>query len=130
MSDFYSLLQPLLERSKAVYFVFDVAERRVVYASGPYEELTGVASGALEAALPSWLERLHPDDRHYVRQRLAQAAPGDILRDLQLRAAGPNGRTQWLCLTLCSSCLWPAAWAHSSPFRFCERSLAGICPSF
>lgn len=101
MSSFFPLLQPLLEGSSAVYFVYHLEGQQVIYLSAGYEQLTGDPAAHVNDDLPYWLERLHPDDHGYLRYRFAQAPPGEVVQDVELRLAQPGGGTQFLSLTAC-----------------------------
>ncbi|MBG8552010.1 PAS domain-containing sensor histidine kinase [Hymenobacter guriensis] len=101
MSTYYSFLRPLIEGSHAVYFVYHLQEQRVLYVSAGYEDLTGDPASHVAEDLPFWLERLHPDDRQYLRHRLAEAAPGEVVQNVELRLARADDRPQWLRLAAC-----------------------------
>ncbi|TGE24350.1 PAS domain-containing sensor histidine kinase [Hymenobacter aquaticus] len=101
MSDYLTLLRPLIEHSQAVHFVYDLTHSKIVYVSDAYERLVGDPVQHVQEDLPLWLTRIHPDDQRYIRQQLAQTPPGQLLENVEMRVASPNDRTQWLCLTAC-----------------------------
>jgi two-component system sensor histidine kinase VicK len=100
MTDYYALFRPLLARGRAVYFIYHLAEQRVVYISETFEQLTGDPADHVNEDLPFWLKRIHPDDRRHVEQCLEKAAPEEVLEGLELRLTRTDGGTQWLGLTL------------------------------
>ncbi|MCB2377051.1 PAS domain-containing sensor histidine kinase [Hymenobacter sp. BT635] len=110
MSDHLNFFRPLIENSQAVHFVYDLTSHQLVYVSDAYERIIGDPAQHVQEDLPLWLTRLHPDDHQYVRRRLEQAAPDELVENVDLRVAGPNETTQWLCLTACRQ--QPAAQQH------------------
>ncbi|QIX62295.1 PAS domain-containing sensor histidine kinase [Hymenobacter sp. BT18] len=101
MSSFFPLLQPLLEGSNAVYFVYHLEAKQIIYVSAGYEQLTGDPAAHVNDDLPYWLKRLHPDDHEYLHYRFTHAATGEVVQDVTLRLTQPNGSTQFLSLTAC-----------------------------
>ncbi|MGI4834009.1 MAG: PAS domain-containing sensor histidine kinase [Janthinobacterium lividum] len=92
-------MEPLVARSSVIYFCYRPADRRVLYVSPAYERVLGGRVAAVNDELPAWLACLHPDDRPYLAQCLAQAAAGGTVEEVQLRLARPDGKTRWLQLT-------------------------------
>lgn len=101
MLDYLDLFRPLLEHSNELCFAYNLVSRRVVYVSAAYEQVIGDPRAHLDDDLPYLLTRIHPDDWQYLRQRLAQAAPDEVVQEVELRLARADGRTQWLLLTVC-----------------------------
>ncbi|RZK31029.1 MAG: PAS domain S-box protein, partial [Hymenobacter sp.] len=101
MLDDLELFRPLFEHSNEICFAYDLTVRRVVYASAAYEQVIGDPVAHLGEDLPYLLDRIFPDDRQYLRQRLAQVAPGEVVQDVELRMIRADGGTQWMQLSVC-----------------------------
>ena len=101
MSVYLPLLHSFLTRSQAVQFVYHLAERRVCYVSDAYAHVFGDPAAHVNEDLPHWLRRLHPDDWQLLRQRLGTMQSEDLVENVELRVAQPNGETQWLSLGAC-----------------------------
>jgi two-component system sensor histidine kinase VicK len=101
MSDYLALLRPFIARSQAVQFVYHLASQRIVYVSEAYEQVVGDPIEHVNEDLPRWVQRLHPDDRQLLRQRLEEAQPEEMVENIELRIMQPNGGTQWLCFSAC-----------------------------
>ena len=94
-----AMFAPLAARGPLVYFCYRPADGRVLYVSPSYEhELAGRVE-AVNDELPGWLDRLHPDDRPLLDERLRHAAAGAVIEDVLLRLPEPDGAMQWLNLT-------------------------------
>ena len=100
MPDYLDLFRPLLEHGTDLYFVYDLASRRVVYASAAYEHIIGDPSAHIHDDLPFLLARIDPDDWQYLCQRVAQAAPDELVQRVALRLRRADGGTQWLSTTV------------------------------
>ncbi|MGI4735422.1 MAG: PAS domain-containing protein, partial [Janthinobacterium lividum] len=85
---------PFIARSKAVHFVYELAAQQVVYVSEAYARLTSEKPEEVNEALPGWLARVHPDDWQHLRQQVAQAAPEELVEDVEVRVARAGGDTQ------------------------------------
>jgi len=94
----YSLLSPLIECGNAVYFVCDLAQRRVVDVSHAYQQVLGGFGLDPTADLAQWVSRLHPDDWQYLCQQLATIQAGSLLSDKEVRATWADGSARWLCV--------------------------------
>lgn len=101
MPDYLTLFRPLLEQSDEIHFVYDVVDGRVVYVSAAYEQIIGDPSSHLADDLPFLLARIDPDDWQYLRRCLEQAAPDEVVRNVQLRLARPSGGIQWMRVAVC-----------------------------
>ncbi|GAA3941477.1 PAS domain-containing sensor histidine kinase [Hymenobacter algoricola] len=107
MSDYLPLFRPLIENSNVIYFAYDLAGRRVAHVSQQaYEQLFGDPAAHVNDDLPHWLTRLHPDDWHYLHQRVEQAGPAELVQDVELRVTQADGSPGWLCATV--YCTQPA----------------------
>lgn len=94
------IFRPLATYAHVVYFCYRPADGRVLYVSPSYERVLGGTPAAVNEELPGWLARLHPDDRPFLRQRLAHASTGELAEGVKVRLKRPVGGWQWLCLTL------------------------------
>jgi two-component system sensor histidine kinase VicK len=97
--DFAPFLTPLVARSSVIYFYYRPADHQVLYVSPAYERVLGGRVAAVNDELPAWLTCLHPDDRPYLAECLAQAAAGGTVEEAELRLTLPDGKTHWLQLT-------------------------------
>lgn len=78
-----------------VYWLFDLAENRVLYVSSAYERVWGQSRDRLLHDITSWLTPIHVDDR----ERVALAArrthvPGAY--DVRFRIVRPDGEVRWI----------------------------------
>ncbi|TVT43742.1 PAS domain S-box protein [Hymenobacter setariae] len=101
MSDYLDLLRPLLEHRNEIYFAYDLGERRVVYVSAAYEQIIGDPSEHINDDLPYLLTRIHPDDWQFLQQRVAQAAPEELVQDVEVRLSQSVKDTQWMQVSVC-----------------------------
>jgi len=95
MTDYLPLFRSFLARRSEVHFAYDVAAQQVVYLSEAYEQLTGDPANHAAEDWSHLLAAVHPDDWEYLRQQVAQAAPGALVEDVELRLERPT-RPQWL----------------------------------
>ncbi|WP_165903814.1 PAS domain-containing sensor histidine kinase [Hymenobacter gummosus] len=102
MPDLAALFRPLIEHSHTVYFSYAVELRRLTYVSPAYEQLLGDAPVHAARDLRRWLARIHPDDRDLLREQVALVLQErqPLAQDVELRLRRPDGRRQWLCLTV------------------------------
>ncbi|KUG08374.1 PAS domain-containing sensor histidine kinase [Solirubrum puertoriconensis] len=100
MVDFELLFGPLIESSQAIYFLYDIASRRVLYVSPTYERILGGNVEYVNEELPQLKACMHPDDLEFLADKLARALSGELIEDVELRLKHPDGSRQWLCLTL------------------------------
>lgn len=100
MSDYLDLFRPLLAHSNELYFAYDLASRRVVHVSAAYEQIIGDPSDHIHDDLPFLLARIDPDDWQYLCQRLAQAAPDELVQRVELRLRRADGSIQWISTTV------------------------------
>jgi two-component system sensor histidine kinase VicK len=101
MIEFSSLLHPLLDQSRTVYFSYHVPSGRVEYVNPAYKHLAGGDTARVNEELPQWLDNLHPDDREYLYEQFPLLLAGQLIEDLELRVRHASGKRQWLCLTAC-----------------------------
>ncbi|OON68531.1 ATP-binding protein [Hymenobacter sp. CRA2] len=102
MTDYATLFRSLAAHSQCVYFAYDPVSRQVTYVSPAYEHVLGGDSSRVNAELGRWQQLLHPDDWDYLQEQVALVLSGrPAVEDVELRLRHPDGRRQWLCLTLC-----------------------------
>jgi two-component system sensor histidine kinase VicK len=95
MTDYLTLFRSFLARRSEILFAYDVAARQVVYVSEAYEQLTGDPADHVPEDWPHLLTAVHPDDWQYLCQQVAQAGPGALVEDVELRLER-HVDTQWL----------------------------------
>ncbi|RPD49583.1 PAS domain S-box protein [Hymenobacter sediminis] len=96
-----SLFRSLLTRTSTVYFSYHLPDRRLVYVSPAYEQVTGQPVEQAQQEVPTWLAGLHPDDARLLRHALRQALRGEMVEGIELRRPLAGAREQWLCLSVC-----------------------------
>lgn len=100
MSEYLHLFRPLLEHSNEIYFAYDLGKQRMVYVSAAYEQIIGDPSEHIHDDLPYLLARVHPDDWRHLLHRVGQAAPGELVQDVELRLNHNLGDMQWMRVTV------------------------------
>ena len=100
MLDYLTLFKPLGEQSQVVYFSYNLASHRLVYVSPSYQRVFGSSPEQAPNELAQWLNYLHPDDREYMAECVQQLGPDQLAEEVELRLRYPDGRRQWLSLTL------------------------------
>ncbi len=70
-------------------------DRRVVLVRGDVENVAGRSAEALEGPTERWIERVHPDDRTLLRDRLERLPRVDRLR-LEYRVRSGGGDVRWI----------------------------------
>ncbi|HWB74626.1 MAG TPA: PAS domain S-box protein [Nannocystaceae bacterium] len=80
----------------AVYWLLDLNENRVLYASDAYERVWGQSREELYRDSRAWTKPLHPDDRAAVVAAMDAAAsePGSF--DVRYRLMRPDGEMLWI----------------------------------
>lgn len=85
----------LAEHINQVFWVADLATRRVLYVSPAYAELWGQPTGRLLINADDFLTPVHPEDRPHVTP--LSVFPGHAQRlDLDYRLVHPDGTTRWI----------------------------------
>jgi two-component system sensor histidine kinase VicK len=98
MLDYLPLFQPFLAQRGEACFAYDLTNRQIVYVSEAYEHLTGDPTSMVHEDWPYLRAAVHPDDWQYLCQRVAQASPGTVVEDVELRL--DRGSRQWLCVSV------------------------------
>jgi PAS domain S-box-containing protein len=78
-----------------VFWLTDPTKNEMIYISPAYQRVWGRTSESLYAQPQSWLEAIHPDDRHRVRSAaLTLQASGGY--NLEYRIVRPDGAVRWI----------------------------------
>ena len=85
----------LAENITDVFWIFDPAQRQLLYVSPAYEKIWGRTSARLYANFYAWQESIHPDDRERVRNAFEELI---IFRDYEqeYRLQMPDGTQRWI----------------------------------
>jgi two-component system sensor histidine kinase VicK len=94
MGNYLPLFYSFLTHRNEVQFVYDLTAEQVVYVSEAYTQLTGDPASHVHTDWPHLVAAVHPDDWQYLCQQVAQAAPGALVEDVEVRVA--RGPLQWL----------------------------------
>ena len=78
-----------------VFWMIDVATRRVVYVNPAFEAVTGRSCETLDASPASYQELIHPEDRVWVLTRLEEALQSGQF-DAEFRIIRPDHATRWI----------------------------------
>jgi two-component system sensor histidine kinase VicK len=98
MPDYLPLFHSFLAQRGEVCFAYDFTTKRVVYVSEAYEHLTGDPASLVHEDWPYLRAAIHPDDWQYLCQQVAQAAPGTVVENVELRLERRS--CQWLCVSV------------------------------
>jgi PAS domain S-box-containing protein len=83
------------ENIREVFWLAVLDKSRILYVSPGYEEIWGRSCASLYDAPQSWLEAVHPEDRHRVREAvLAKQMAGTY--DEEYRIVRPDGSVRWI----------------------------------
>lgn len=83
------------ENIREVFWLAVLDKSRILYVSPGYEEIWGRSCASLYDAPQSWLEAVHPEDRHRVRAAvLAKQMAGTY--DEEYRIVRPDGSVRWI----------------------------------
>lgn len=85
----------IAENIREVFWVFDVAERRVSYVSKAYESIWGRTCESALASPLAWAEPIHPDDRARVDAAFDAGLRGAPYHE-EYRIATPSGEIRWI----------------------------------
>jgi len=98
MTDYLPLFRSFLANRSEVHFAYDLTAGRVAYVSEAYAHLTGDPASHVQEDWRLLQAAIHPDDWEYLRQQVAQAAPGTLVENVELRVA--RGPLQWLLVSV------------------------------
>ena len=95
LRDSQERFRQLAENIREVFWLSDPAKMQILYISPGYEDIWGRTCESLYAALWSWLEAIHPEDRHRV---LDAALTKQVLGtyDEEYRIVRPDGSIRWI----------------------------------
>lgn len=85
----------LAEHIREVFWVYGIAEQRVLYVSPAYEEIWGRPAQSLLEQPREWIEAVHPDDRPRVRAAHVEKLASGVL-DEEYRIIRPDGAVRWI----------------------------------
>jgi PAS domain S-box-containing protein len=85
----------LVDNIKEVFWMTDVAKRRMLYVSPAYEQIWGRTRASLYQSPMDWLEAIHPDDQKRVSEAaFSRQSAGTY--DEQYRIRRPDGVERWI----------------------------------
>lgn len=85
----------VVENIQEVFWVFDLAQRRVVYASPAFERIWKRSCEELKAKTDTWLGAIHENDRARVRDAFEAATVSGVYDEIY-RVVQPDGRLRWV----------------------------------
>ncbi len=85
----------LTEHIREVFWVYGVAEERLLYVSPAYEEIWGHPAQSLLDRPLEWIESVHPDDRPQVRAAHLEKLESGVF-DQEYRIIRPDGAVRWI----------------------------------
>ena len=85
----------LVENIHEVFWMTDVQNKRMLYVSPGYEQITGQTCQSVYERPESRLETIHPEDRGRVVEQLAHRQEG-VFVDLEFRIVRPDGSMRWV----------------------------------
>ena len=94
LKDSESRFLQFAENIPECFWLFDVAERRVVFANAAFERIWGEPLATLYRNPDAWLARTHADDRSRVLEAAERARFGGF--DEEMRITRPDGETRWV----------------------------------
>ena len=86
----------MAENIREVFWLFDVAENRVIYVSPAYEAIWDRPAEDVYKEYSAWIETIHPEDLKYVLQsfqRILRTAEED---SREYRIVRPDGSIRWI----------------------------------
>jgi PAS domain S-box-containing protein len=101
----------ITETIRQVFWITQLAPRRVLFVSPAYEDIWGRSCASLLDQPESWREAIHPDDRERIEGLLAQRQPHEPFQ-AQYRLVRPDGGVRWIW-----SRSFPVADALGKPYR-------------
>jgi two-component system cell cycle sensor histidine kinase/response regulator CckA len=84
----------IAENIREVFWITDLAERRLIYVSPAYEAIWGKSCASACEAPTSFAEAIHPEDRARVLDRMSRQASGEY--DEVYRILRPDGSLRWI----------------------------------
>jgi PAS domain S-box-containing protein len=92
------LLMQLAATIPDVFWLYDVAEQRVLYVNPAYEAIWGRPSQNLAENSRAWLAAVHPDDQEKAKKllELRTAWPEESACEATYRIRRPDGQERWI----------------------------------
>jgi len=87
-------MRQLATAVRAVLWLTDPAERKILYVSPGFEEIWGMPVEELVDDPDAWLRSVHPEDRERVRELVLLQHTGHY--DVEYRIVRPDGETRWI----------------------------------
>lgn len=84
----------VVENIAGVYWMTDVAKNHMLYVSPSYENTWGRSCVSLYQSPLGWLDAVHPEDRHRVRQAVQKQTRGEYQEEY--RVLRPDGTVRWI----------------------------------
>ena len=91
---------PLLEKSRQLYFSYNLTRQRLEYVNEAVETVLGLTAAQAAAAVPGLRQRLHPDDQEYAAECVAKLRADRLREDVELRLLTDEQETRWYCAAL------------------------------
>lgn len=85
----------LAEHIREVFWVYGIAEERLLYVSPAYEDIWGHPVQSLLERPLEWVEAVHPDDRPRVRAAHLEKLESGVF-DQEYRVIRPDGAVRWI----------------------------------
>jgi PAS domain S-box-containing protein len=85
----------IAEHVSEVFYIVDLASQQALYISPSYERVWGQSRASLYADISSFIEPVHPDDRHKVIAALPRQAQGETTEEIY-RLIAPDGTQRWI----------------------------------
>ena len=85
----------LAEHIREVFWVYGIAEERLLYVSPAYEDLWGRSVQSLLERPLEWIEAAHPDDRPRLHAAHLEKLESGVL-DQEYRIIRPDGAVRWI----------------------------------
>ncbi|WP_414590479.1 PAS domain S-box protein [Anabaena sp. CCY 9614] len=85
----------IAENTQAVIWMSTTDLEKNLYVNPAYEKIWGRAYQSLIDQPDSWLEAVHPDDRHRVRAKIQRLKQGESA-DVEYRISRPDGSLRWI----------------------------------
>ncbi|MDZ7960331.1 MAG: ATP-binding protein [Aulosira sp. DedQUE10] len=86
----------MAETIQSVFWLCDLAPRRMLYVNPAYEQIWGRSCESLYSDFSSWIETIHPEDREQVQMAAARCmAIGNHTEEY--RIVRPDGTIRWIC---------------------------------
>ncbi len=89
----------MAEAMEEVFWLYDLNLKRWIYVSPAYEKIWNQTVQSLQEKPGSWLESIHPEDRHRVEKTMFSGGGGAEKFQIEFRITRPDQGTRWVRLT-------------------------------